>query len=236
MSGDQPVGRLPCTACGAHDLAICQVLEGAALRDLAGHVAVQRVAAGRTVFTEGEPGRDLFTVTEGMLKLYRLLADGRRQITGFLTPGDLFGLVRGSGYAYTAEAVTEIGLCRLPRRRLDELLARHPALEHRLLASVNDELVAAQDQMLLLGRKTAREKLATFLLLFLRREEERGRDGTVLTLPMGRGDIADYLGLTVETVSRTFTQFRSAGLIRLPDPARVEIADRRALEALADGP
>ena len=182
---------------------------------------------------EGEPAECVFTVLEGILKLYKLMPDGRRQVTGFLIPGDFVGLAFGESYIYTAEAVVEGAACRFTRNQFHRMMEEFPALEGRLLSKVSTELAAAQEQMLLLGRKTARERLATFLLGLARRMNRSA--GEQVRLPMGRADIADFLGLTVETVSRTFTAMRKAGYLSTVDKHGVVITDLdRLREAAGD--
>ena len=117
----------------------------------------------------------VFNVTSGVVKLYKLMLDGRRQITGFLLPGDFLGLASRTGYSYSAEAVTPVSLCRFPRHRLEEAFDRFPHLQRRLFDIANDELVAAQDQMLLLGRKTALEKNILIFIVPLRARAAPGR-------------------------------------------------------------
>jgi CRP/FNR family transcriptional regulator len=168
-----------------------------------------------------------------MLKLSKLLPDGRRQITGFLLPGDYLGLAFAERYICSAEAVTPVRLCRFPRSAFLALLDQFPALEKALLGRAATELAAAQKQMLLLGRKTARERVASFLLQLA--EREGADDGMAMDLPMTRTDIADYLGLTIETVSRTLTNLRKTGLIALPDPHHLSIVHRTRLDAEAGG-
>jgi CRP/FNR family transcriptional regulator len=225
----------PCDDCAIRETSVCDVLEPDQLARLRTITTVVRLDPHATLFQEGEPAEHLSNVVEGTVKLYKLLPDGRRQITGFLFPGDFLGVALNKTYAYSAEAVTKLRLCRFPRQRMETLLTELPNLERRLLEMAGNELVAAQDQMLLLGRKTARERLASFLLMVSRRAEARGRPASPIDLPMSRADIADYLGLTIETVSRTFTQLRKDGTIALPEQTRVEIASREALEEIAEG-
>ncbi|MEZ5906433.1 MAG: helix-turn-helix domain-containing protein [Geminicoccaceae bacterium] len=221
--------RVDCANCGIRPIAICGALAPIALGKLAAIAGSRRVDAGAQLIQEGEPAEDIFTLTEGMLKIYKLMPDGRRQITGFLIPGDLVGLAYGDSYIYSAEAVTDIVACRFRRSNLLALMTDHPELEHRLLSRAGNELAAAQAQMLLLGRKTARERVASFLLGLA---ERRGtKTGEPMPLPMNRGDIADFLGLTIETVSRTLTLMRKAGLIILPDKHSVTITDLASLRA-----
>jgi CRP/FNR family transcriptional regulator len=171
-----------------------------------------------------------------MVRLYKLLPDGRRQIVGFLLPGDLVGLSAGDAYAHSAEAITPVEVCRFSRRRLDGLLDEFPAMHRRLLGIAASELGAAQAQMVLLGRKTARERIASFLLTLERRAAAVGLATEPLHLAMTRTDIGDYLGLTIETVSRTFSQLKAEGAIALPRPGEVRFLDRRRLAEAAGEP
>ncbi|AWK88180.1 helix-turn-helix domain-containing protein [Azospirillum thermophilum] len=185
------------------------------------------------VFSEGDDADSVYRVVDGMIRLHKLLPDGRRQVVGFLQAGDMLGLSVGGLYIYTAEAVTTSSLRRIPRERLDSLMDEQPALARKLLTTMTTELVAAQDQMLLLGRKTAAEKLASFLIALGKRAAARTPGCRRVELPMSRTDIADYLGLTTETVSRGFTKLKTARLIRLLEGNRVELVDQDALADMA---
>jgi len=227
--------RSPCRACTVRHVTLCGALNEQELAEMSALVSSVELAPGDGLFDEGEPADYVFNVTAGTVKIYKLLADGRRQMTGFLFPGDFLGLANEETYAYSAEAVTHATLCRFSRRKLEDLFARFPKLEHRLLGMASHELAAAQEQMLLLGRKTAREKIASFLLMLSNRARERGQPGNPVAVPMSRNDIGDYLGLTTETVSRTFTQLRQSGCIGLLPGGKVELCDRARLEAIAEG-
>ncbi len=161
---------------------------------------------GKNFVTEGEPASAFFNISSGTVRLYKLMPDGRRQITGFVGIGHFLGLAVSDTYAFSAEAIEPVRYCRFSRTKLRALLDDFPALEKRLLQVASDELVAAQEQMLLLGRKTARERLASFLLAQSRLGVACQTPRVQFALPMTRGDIADYLGLTIETVSRTLTR------------------------------
>jgi CRP/FNR family transcriptional regulator len=214
--------------------AACAVLndrEISHLADIANHIQIE---PGQSAFFEGDDALNLFIIIEGAVKLYKLLPDGRRQITGFLFKGDLLGLAFADSYKYTAEAIAPARLCRLPRARVEELLPRLPHLGSRLLNLASSEIATAQDQMLLLGRKHAGEKLASFLLRLAERAESRGETAEPLHLPMTRSDIADYLGLTIETVSREFTKFKKDGLISLDATSDVRLLDRERLAHVAE--
>src|SRR5215469_2577415 len=224
-----------CETCAARRLSICGAMEDQDLGRLAVIRAPQTVAPGQTFLEEGEPATHFFNIIEGAVKVYKLMADGRRQITGFLFAGDLLGLAFNESYTYSAEAITTVRICRFARRPLERLLDEFPKMEKRLLAMASNELATAQAQMMLLGRKTAHERVASFLLSLAEREERLGAESDVVHLPMTRTDIADYLGLTTETASRVFTNLRKRGYIALENVGRVRITDRDELEELASG-
>ncbi len=225
----------PCSACPIRELTVCAALEDTELSRMADIVRTRHLETHKTLFSEGDEAGYVYNVTAGTVKLYKLLPDGRRQITGFLFTGDFLGLSMLDRYAYSAETVTPVSLCQFPRRQIEQLLQEFPKLQQRLFTMASNELEAAQDQMLLLGRKTAKEKVASFLLGLSRRLERRGQKGNPVPIPMSRSDIADYLGLTTETVSRTFTALKSKQVIRLLEGNKVDLADRDVLLDLADG-
>ena len=196
---------------------------------------VTEAPAGRTFIEEGEPADAFFNITAGSAKLFKVLPDGRRQITGLVGVGHFLGIAVSDTYAFSAEALGAVRYCRFSRTRLRALLDDFPLMEKRLLEVAANELVAAQEQILLLGRKTARERLASFLLLQSRQGLPCGHSRRRFTLPMHRSDIADYLGLTIETVSRTLTRLRGERLIGLISLNELVILDQPALERLAGG-
>jgi CRP/FNR family transcriptional regulator len=168
------------------------------------------------------------------MRVYKLLPDGRRQITGFLFAANFLGIAASAGYSYSADAITDVQLCRFRRRQLRALFERFPKLESRMLGIATDELTAAQDQMLLLGRKTASEKLASFLLGMAKRARADGAAVNHVPLPMTRADIADYLGLTIETVSRTLSRFKRSGLIDIGDGHSITLARPEEIADIAE--
>ena len=230
-------GVEPCASCGARASSVCAAIEEKDLECLAVLAVPIEVPAGRTFITEGDPAEHFFNVTAGTAKLFKLLPDGRRQITGFAPIGTFLGLAVSSNYAFSAEAVEDTQVCRFSRPRLRQFIDDFPAMERRLLDVASNELVAAQEQMLLLGRKTARERVASFLLA----REACAVCGIPplpeahIRLPMARTDIADYLGLTVETISRTMTRLKSERLIDMPSPTEIVLRNHAALEDLAAG-
>jgi len=223
----------PCAACAVRDLSVCGALEPSDMERLNAIVSHQTLDPGETLLMEGDPAAHLFVMTAGCVKLYKMLADGRRQITGFLYPSDFLGLAFRNRYAFSAEAVAPSSVCRFPKAKLEALLDEFPAMERRLLGIAAHELAAAQDQMLLLGRKTAEEKLASFLWLLGERNRAKGEDATRIDLPMTRTDIGDFLGLTIETVSRSVSLLKKRGVLASTTPQRLRIVDPDALADLA---
>jgi CRP/FNR family transcriptional regulator, anaerobic regulatory protein len=225
----------PCNICEVRDIAACAPLNGEEQKQLASIMTTIEVAARQPIFEETDPAEHVFNVTAGAVKIYKLLPDGRRQITGFLAPGDFLGLTHQDTYAYSAEALVNTRLCRFPRLKLEGLLDEMPKLEQRLLGMASHELAAAQDQMVLLGRKTAKERRVSFLLMMSAAATRRGTSGDTVSLPMSRSDIADYLGLTIETISRTFTQLRKQKLIEVIDDRQVGLLQPDGLRDIASG-
>jgi CRP/FNR family transcriptional regulator len=225
----------PCAACAVRVLSVCNAIGDEHLGRLAAIVTNHRVAARKNFVLEGEPADSLFNITGGTVKVYKLLPDGRQQITGFLFRGDFLGLSSNERYAYGAEAITEVRYCRFPRRPLEQLLTDFPAMERRLLGIASNELAAAQEQMLLLGRKTARERLASFLRMLLERTTRAGGPADRIELAMTRSDIGDYLGLTLETVSRSLSELKRQKVIALVGSAHVTVLERAELDRIADG-
>jgi CRP/FNR family transcriptional regulator len=228
-------GHDNCAVCEVRHLSVCDALDVHDLSRLAALAQQIVVPAGQSFIADGARAEHFYNVTHGTVRLYKLLPDGRRQITGFAGPGHFLGLAVSTCYAFDAEAIDDVTLCRFSRPRLHALLGDLPALERRLLEVAASELVLAQEQMLLLGRKTARERLASFLLHMLPEGCVGGSDRARLHLPMPRSDIADYIGLTVETVSRSFSALKSEGLIAIPSAVDVLVRDVDGLRQLADG-
>ena len=226
---------LDCTHCSVRHLAVCSALspeEGQALEAV---TMSQQVAMGATLARSGEPRQHVYTLTHGALRLVRTLSDGRRQITGFVLPGDYLGLSSSDHHRHDVEAIADSRVCRVSVAHMRELRSRYPHLERKLLQRACQALDDAQDAALSLARLQPTEKVADFLLRLAVREARLGGDPLRVTLPMGRGDIADHLGLTMETVSRTFTRLRQQALIALPHLNVVELLDEPALRTLATG-
>ena len=232
---DPHAGVDPCATCEARALSVCNAIPDTDLARLSAIAAVTEVASGQGFIDEGEPAGCFFNLTAGTAKLFKLLPDGRRQVTGFVGPGQFLGLAVSDTYAFSAEAIQRVRFCRFQRAALRTLLDDFPLMEKRLLEVASNELVAAQEQMLLLGRKTARERLASFLLAQSRQGMPCGHSRQRFRLPMTRVDIADYLGLTIETVSRTLTRLHAEGLIDIVAQSGLVITDPSELENVAGG-
>ena len=228
----------PCFDCAARLQAICGVLDSNQLREFKTSGATVTRAAGETIFFEGDIATHVYNLTAGVLRLSKLLPDGRRQIAGFLFPGDFLGITMEDEHAFTAEAITSSTLCQFSRARFDAFVDTHPHLERRLYAVAAHELAAARQQLVLLGRKTAAERVASFLLMLDARRTSSsgglGLEGDII-LPMSRSDIADYLGLRIETISRELSALKASRLIRLSTTQTICFVDRERLAQLAEG-
>ncbi len=223
-----------CLQCEVRHRSVCVAMKDsdlARLSDAAVRIVLEK---GRTFIEEGAPADDFFNITQGTVKLFKLLPDGRQQITGFAGVGYFLGLAVSQTYAFSAEAITPVRLCRFSRPRLRRLLDDFPRLEHKLLETACNELAAAQEQMLLLGRKTAKERVASFLMTRLHDAAPCGHSNRI-HLPMTRGEIADFLGLTIETVSRTVSRFKAEHRIATPANDEVIVLDRAWLDDIAGG-
>jgi CRP-like cAMP-binding protein len=197
-----------------------QVLESIGTRTVVGR--------GHTLFHEGDDADSIYRVVSGAIRTSRLMPDGRRYVADFLFPGDFVGLNDGVARTTTADALCDTILVRCPRRQFEAKLEADRGLGRMILSVLAGGLSSAQERMLLLGRKSASERVASFLLMMADRA-----GGDAIELPMTRGDIADYLGLTVETISRTISQFKARKMIRLNGATTLQIQHREALEEIA---
>lgn len=222
-----------CAGCDARHIGLCDALADEDLHFLAGAARQGTVAKGQGFVVEGDPARHFFNINSGTAKLYKDLPDGRRQITGFVGAGDFVGLAADQRYTFSAEAIAEVTLCRFDRSELRGVFARFPALERRLLEVASHELIVAQEQMLLLGRKSAVERLATFIDAWSHRVDTCASSKSGLRLPMTRTDLADYLGLTIETVSRALTALRKQGVIEITPDHNISVIRPNALTDIA---
>ncbi|MBB5747559.1 helix-turn-helix domain-containing protein [Brevundimonas variabilis] len=224
-----------CSNCGARALSVCGTADISDLQRLGELAEVIKLKSGAVLIREGDPAPHVFNITAGSLRVYKLLPDGRRQITGFLFAGDFLGLAISEFYVFSAEAMEASTVCRFRKGPFSALVARSPPLEHMLLHRTSHELAAAQNQMLLLGRKTAIERMASFLLDLPGHDPTRPSAPGHVRLPMKRAEIADYLGLTIETVSRVLTRMKVKGLISTTSPHELIVERPERLRQHAAG-
>lgn len=225
----------PCASCEARAFSICGVLREQDLARLASAATFLEAAPGEPLVRRGQAAQHVFNISAGAARVFKTLPDGRRQIVGFLFRGDFLGWEAEEAYAYEAEALTVVRACRFARPDFRDMLDEFPAMERRLLCMASDEMREAHEHMLVLGRKSAAERLATFLLRLARRSSNLGGAENVADMPMNRADIADYLGLTSETVSRQMTQMKASGLVSFEGARRARILRPQQLETLAEG-
>jgi CRP/FNR family transcriptional regulator, anaerobic regulatory protein len=199
------------------------------LKDLFGGQPVESFSAGEALVWEGDQAGQIFDVLEGVLRVYKILPDGRRAIMGFVYGGDILGISFQHRSLFTAEAVTAVKVRRVSRARFLSLANESPDLQSQLFALLCGKMSAAHDQMLLLGRKSAEERVVSFLLAVHRKCGE----GIEIELPMSRLDMADYLGLTIETVSRMMTSLTRRGLIHATGRHRIALSKLNALRDIA---
>jgi CRP/FNR family transcriptional regulator len=196
---------------------------------------VRRLSRHEMLFSEGDEGGKYYEVLEGVVCSFRVLHDGRRQILSFNYPGDIVGIGHERECKCSCEAVSAAKVSCIPTATLHRSIEAKPELARKLLNIATSELSSMHDHFVMVGRKSATEKLASFLLALARREADDDAASATFHLPMTRTDIADFLGLTIETVSRRFTALRKLGVIDLPQTTMVHVRDMLQLEELADG-
>jgi CRP/FNR family nitrogen fixation transcriptional regulator len=182
------------------------------------------------IYGESEDAEFVYKVIEGAVRTHKVLSDGRRQITGFHLPGDLFGFEQGEAHRHTAEALTDTKVLIFKRRGIERAATRSAEVACQLWGMAASSLRYAQDHMLLLGRRSAVERVATFLMDV---DQRLGGTGT-FALPMTRRDIADYLGLTIETVSRTLSQLEEDGALQRTGGRQVSLRRARLRRIVED--
>lgn len=229
-----------CSRCGIRDGAICGALSNEELADLSPSSRMRRIGAGETIMSESERADFYANIVSGTVKVIKLLPDGRQQIVGLKFAPDFLGRIYGPRYPYFAVAASDVELCCFPRAEFQRMLEDCPHLERRLFENTLADLDAARDWMVVLGRKSAREKVASFLEMVAKRTldaggaKQRPAGGVEFSSPLSRADIADYLGLTIETVSRQFAWLRAKGVIvASPHSRDVVIRDMDALSEIS---
>jgi CRP/FNR family transcriptional regulator, anaerobic regulatory protein len=221
-----------CTDCPIHHRAVCSKCEGRELERLESIKKYRSFRAGETIIWRGDELPFVASVVSGVASLNKGLEDGRTQMVGLLLPSDFIGHPGRTRIEFDVVACSDVLLCCFDRRPFQQLLDEMPHISQRMIELAMDELDAARDWMLLLGRKTAGEKIATFIEMVVRRQHFERRDGIKadLVLPLSRSDIANYLGLTLETVSRQIGQLKSNGVLEFIDKRRFRVRDMERLQ------
>jgi CRP/FNR family transcriptional regulator, anaerobic regulatory protein len=227
----EPSGQT-CAECSVRQYSLCAALDRTELRELEHLGRHVHFATCQTVFAQEELTTSFYNLLEGVMRLYKLLPDGRRQIVGFALPGDFLGMTASARHSFSADAIGAVAICRFSRAAFARFIEDKPHLLRRINELAVRELSQAQDHMVLLGRRSAEEKVATFLLGWRDRLGQFSSPEKTVPLPMSRQDIADFLGLTIETVSRTFTKLERDGVIDIM-PGSVCLLDPVRAEALA---
>ncbi len=210
----------------------------AAPKSLDEHLAraqLRGVEAKDHLFTEGDDRSHIYRVESGAICLYKVTSDGRRQVLGFAYAGDLIGLGTSPTHQFNAQATKASRVRALTWNSVMQIARQDASLGIKLYEVISEELAAARDLLLTTGQRTAMERVAAFLLAMSRRNGRRGQEDWLIELPMTRSDIGDFLGLTIETVSRTFTKLRNLRIIDLAQCTQVHVLDMDALEDLAQG-
>lgn len=192
-----------------------------------------RFSRGETIFNEGDPADYAYSVVSGAVRLCKHTSDGRRQIAQFLLPGDFFSFMEMDEHSFTAEAADDTVVACYPQRQIERMTEERPALRRYFGSLLARRVRDVQNHLVTLGRQTAKEKIASFLVMLI--ERAGAEDGSQIDLPMSRQDIADFLGLTIETVCRMLTSLKRNRLIDLPNTHELIIRDSDHLYALAEG-
>ena len=186
-----------------------------------------------TIFSEGDEAKYSYKVVSGVIRLCKHMVDGRRQIADFVQPGNYCGLLNLGEHRFTAEAVGEVTVVAYPQRQMESLGEKTPALRKWMTGFLTRSLMGMQDHVVMLGRQTAKERVVSFLLMLA--ERAGAVEGDAIGLPMNRQDIADYLGLTIETVCRVLSDLKRSRVIELPNLHQAVLTDMEALQDIADG-
>ena len=203
-----------CTICKVRTFSFCRCLDEPKLQHFSNISFEKKFINKENIFIQKDPSTYMYNITEGNVKIYQLLNDGRIQIIGFLYPGDFFGSYRNNKYNYCAEAIGDLKTCVFDQKILDKYLDENPVLAKELLNQTSYELTLAQDRLTVIGKLNAIERIGKFILNISEQRNRIGWQNNPISLPMTRQDIADYLGLTIETVSREFSNLKLNNVIK----------------------
>lgn len=225
--------RVKCSECPIRHRAVCARCDDDELSVLESMKTYRTYAAGEPILWYGDELRFVSSIVKGVATLSRTMEDGRTQLVGLLLPSDFIGRPGRSNIDFDVTATTEVTLCSFERKPFERLVSDTPHVSQRLMEMALDELDAARDWMILLGRKTAKEKIASFIHLLVQRSHVPGLDGTKqsLALPLTQDEIGNFVGLTLETVSRQLSVLKKEGIIRFVDRRNFEVLDLVALQS-----
>ena len=229
--------KVSCGSCSLNELCLPHGLEGADMEKLDSIIKHQPpLQPGQHLFRAGDAGQSLFAVRSGSMKTYCTTKNGDEQVLGFTLPGEIVGLdgMSDGRYASNTVALETSSVCQLPFNQLDELCSEIPGLHRQMMRVVGKEVSADHSMLLLLGKRSADERLAAFLLSLSARYKARGLSAAEFNLPMPRQDIGNYLGLAIETVSRLFAHFQDQKLLRV-NRRQVTLLDIPKLEEMFEG-
>ncbi len=225
--------NLICVSCFGRKSSFCSAVVDDIIPELYALATEKTYAEGRTILLEEDPADAVFVLRNGCTSISRLTVDGKRQILSFQFPGDFFGLTSEDTYHYSVTTLTEALVCRFDRKLLEDFIIQHPEVDRTLRFLQTRQLDSAYELLFSLGRKNAIQKLAAFIWFVSYRHRKLGLPDSPIHLSMARIDVADFLGLTIETISRTFTELREMGVIDTPDDAYdVHILDHQALREI----
>jgi len=228
-----------CDTCSVRHRAVCGALTSKELNHLNQIARHKKICAGGVILSDEEPADFVGIILSGAVKLTKTLADGRQQIVGLQFASDFLGRTYNERNPFFAEAATDVEICSFQRHDYEVMLEKYPELENRLLQHTLDELDSAREWMLLLGRKTAEEKVASFLLMLAKKSSVIGchhnsaLSFATFTLPITRTDMGDYLGLTIETVSRQITRLKTRKVISITGNRDFLVPDLNKLAEIA---
>ena len=222
-----------CSLCKIRSYSFCRCLNDDQLEIFSKVSFEKKFTDKENIFLQNDPSTHLYNVTEGNVKIYQLLDDGRIQIIGFLYPGDFFGTYKNNKYNYSAEAIGNLRVCVFDQRILDKYMDQNPILAKELLNQTSYELTLAQDRMTVMGRLNAIEKIAIFFINISNQRKRIGWQSNPISLSMARQDIADYLGLTIETVSREISKLKTSNIIKIISSKQLFINDIEKLKQIS---
>ena len=222
-----------CSECNIRSYSFCRCLQEEKLKEFSSISSEKKFNNKKNIFLQQDEAKNIYNITEGNVKIYQLIDDGRIQIIGFLYPGDFFGSYKNGKYNYCAEAIGDVRVCIFEQKKLDQYIEKNMILAKELLNQTSFELTLAQDRLGVLGKLDATERLAKFIMNISEQRKRIGWQNNPISLPMTRQDIADYLGLTIETVSREISKLKSSNIIKVLSSKQIFINDIDKLSSLS---